>query len=178
MKWTAILLLNCLIQSAVAAPRIDAVMGKDLFTNSPVTLEAKSLVITFVSATCPCSNSHKSELADLARRYPAFKFVAIHSNTEEDVANARIYFKGAALPFPVLSDGDQKMANIFKAAKTPHSFVVDGKGQIVYQGGVSNSNDFVDADRKYLREALEDLSQGRVVRTPQARAIGCAISRL
>ena len=178
MKWTAILLLNCLLQSAVAAPRIDAVKGNDIFTNSPVTLEAKNLVVTFVSATCPCSNAHKGELAALARQHPKFKFVAVHSNTEEAVADARIYFKGAALPFPVISDGDQKMANSFKAAKTPHSFVLDGKGQIVYQGGVSSSNDFVDADHKYLREALEDLSQGRAVRTPQARAIGCAISRL
>lgn len=138
----------------------------------------KGLVVVFLSAVCPCSNSHLVELKSLKKDFPNFTFIGIHSNTDEDKNLTSSYFKAANLPFPVVQDSGAKLADEFKALKTPHAFVVLTDGKAAYQGGVSSSRHFDDKTaRKYLREALQDLSAGREVKTPEGRTLGCAISR-
>jgi hypothetical protein len=118
-----------------------------------------------------------NELKDLAKQYPQFNFVGVHSNLDEKRDISQMYFKNAALPFPVIEDQDLALANELHALKTPHAFVVAANGKMLYQGGVSDSRDFGSADRHYLREALNDISHDRPVSTPQARTLGCIISR-
>lgn len=166
---------------ASAAPiEIKSVSGKHVLTGNPVAVTAESkkgMVVVFLSAKCPCSNSHVSELKELSSNYSGFSFVAVHSNTDESSKLSQPYFQTAALPFPVIEDQGSELADRLRAAKTPHAFVFKPDGTIAYQGGVSNSKDCAKADRKYLREALEDLEAGNKVRTAEGRALGCAITR-
>lgn len=139
--------------------------------------EAQGLVAIFVSAVCPCSNSHVVEIKALAKAYPEFVFVGIHSNQEESIEGAKAYFVEAKLPFPVIRDDKTKWADLFKASRTPHAFVVSSKGELLYQGGVSDSMQFESATKPHLREALEDLKKGRPLRNAKTRPMGCVISR-
>lgn len=140
--------------------------------------DRKGLVVLFLSAVCPCSNSHLPEIKNLAEKHPDFQFLAVHSNSDEGDDLASEYFRTAKLPFPVLRDPGSKLADEFKALKTPHAFLVLPNGSLAFQGGVSSSSKFDESvERKYLREALQDLSEGRSVRTPKARPLGCEISR-
>lgn len=168
------------LTQAFAIPSPGQVVGVDIFKSSPVSLSGekhKALVLVFLSAKCPCSDSHISELKALAQDYPDFTFSAIHSNVDEEIATSKIYFEKASLPFPVIQDQNAELANRFHALKTPHAFVVKANGDILYQGGVSSSHTFAKADRKYLREALEDLEHHRPVKIPEGRTLGCTISR-
>lgn len=156
------------------------VVGPDVRTGeaiSPSLTGRKGLVAVFLSAVCPCSNSHLRELSALSKEYPDYVFIGIHSNTDEKKQSTQNYFETANLPFPVIQDNGAKIADEFKAYKTPHAFIMKSNGEIVYQGGVSSSHDFENADRKYLREALEDLAKDRPVRTKLGRTLGCVISR-
>jgi len=169
----------------LAAPQIQSVTGENLLSGGPVALKLqemgaqgkKGLVVVFLSARCPCSNSHVAEVRDLAQNYKDFAFVAVHSNLDEGEALAKPYFEKAHLPFPVIADAKARLADQFQALKTPHAYIVVPDGHIAYQGGVSNSNDCAKSDRKYLREALADLHEGKPVRTPEGRTLGCVISR-
>jgi len=165
--------------TAAALPR--TISGKSVIDNREIQVggnSKKGLVIAFLSAVCPCSDSHLIELKRLTKEFPEFEFVGIHSNTDEDKNLASSYFKAAALPFPVLRDRGTELADKFKALKTPHVFIVLNDGTLAYQGGVSSSHHFNEkTERKYLREALEDLSTGRRVRTTESRPLGCVISR-
>lgn len=168
-----------LAQAAAAFP-LDTLKGHDVLTGQSVKIqtgERKGVVLVFLSSTCPCSNSHMQELASLEKEYPDFAFIGIHSNTDEKKDATQAYFREAKLPFPVLQDNGAKIADELKAYKTPHAFVMKPNGEILYQGGVSNSHALDRASRKYLREALEDASQGRPVRTPEGRTLGCVIAR-
>lgn len=158
-----------------------SVEGVDVFGTTISGLQGDSkrpLVVVFLSAKCPCSNSHISELRSL---FIDFKdhasFVGIHSNVDESPQLTKDYFKSASLPFPVIQDKKSQLADRFKALKTPHSFILSADGAILYQGGVSSSQHFDSADRKYLREALTDIQSGKSVRTPEGRTLGCAITR-
>lgn len=154
--------------------------GTNLISGEIVQLSSnnsKALVVVFLSAKCPCSNSHNTELQDLALKFPEIKFAAVHSNMDEDKALASTYFKKVNFPFPIVHDVNAKLADQFKALKTPHAYLISPKGEILYQGGLTNSKDCEKADRKYLREALTDLNEGQPIRTPEGRTLGCAISR-
>lgn len=135
------------------------------------------LVVVFLSAKCPCSASHLEELIRLAKDFPRFQFVGVHSNANESREPTAAYFQKAALPFPVLQDSGANWADAYRALKTPHAFVVLKDGSVAYQGGVSDSEILSQAQTHYLRKALTDLQAGRTIEIPLARTLGCAILR-
>ena len=156
------------------------ISGTDLLTEKPVQVTAegkKGLVVIFLSAECPCSNSHIEEIRALTQENPEFSFIGIHSNIEESRSLTQNYFKKAALPFPIVHDFKQVLADQFKALKTPHVFIISGSGDVLFQGGVSDSRNFESSKKKYLRDALADIKNHQAVRVSNARTLGCVISR-
>lgn len=141
------------------------------------TIDSENLVVLFLSAKCPCSISHMEEIKSLPKDFPDFKFVAINSNKNEPREMGANFFSKAELSFPVLRDESLRYADLLKASKTPHAFVLARNGEILYQGGVSDSAKFPNAKRRFLREALADIKSKRPIKTPIARALGCAIAR-
>ena len=166
--------LSLLIPASAFATPIE---GTD-FSGKPVKLEAKQVVVVFMSSKCPCSNSHSEEIRKLATEFPKFRFLAVNSNVDENFETSRLYFAALNYPFPVLRDETQKLVARFKAVRTPHAFVMSESGEIVFAGGVSDSSELSRAKRKYLREALTEISAGKKVSTPSARPLGCAIGRV
>jgi len=181
MKFLLLLFLLLPSIGQLSVAELPLASGVDLFSTDKkieiFTAGKMGSILVFLSASCPCSDSHIVELKDLATQFPEFSFVAVHSNTDESREVSLPYFEKVALPFPVISDHDQKLANQFRAYKTPHAFLTLPDGRIAYQGGLSDSKDCSKSDRKYLREALIDLKEGRKIRTPNARTLGCTIAR-
>ena len=180
MKQVIYFVLTLLLSAMAVASDLNFVSGHGAIRGEPIKIAAEKnrpLVVVFLSARCPCSHSHLDELRTLAQEFSSFKFVAVHSNSDEDERMAKDYFQTNPLPFPAIKDVKAALANKFKANKTPHAFVVNENGDIEYQGGVSSSERFQKAERKYLREALTDLVENKLVRTPHARTLGCAIGR-
>jgi peroxiredoxin len=176
----SLLVLMYGVNSFASAPT--ELSGNNLLTGTPIKhslqlKEKKATVVVFMSAKCPCSNSHLSVVKDLAKKYSEFQFVAVHSNSDESPEMAKKYFTAAQLPFDVIQDSKMQLADGFKALKTPHVFVVNPQGEILYQGGVTNSASAGSADKNFLAEALEDIHQGREVKTKNGRTLGCIIMR-
>jgi thioredoxin-related protein len=156
------------------------VSGINILTDKVTTISAagkKALVVVFLSAKCPCSASHIEELKSLSHDYPEFNFVGVHSNVDEGVDFSKVYFAKEVLPFTVIQDVNAVIADQFQAFKTPHAFVVDADGKILYQGGVSSSKNFAQAENKFLRDALQHLHLGQAVAKPEGRTLGCSIAR-
>lgn len=153
--------------------------GENLNSDKPIHISQikKGLVVVFLSCTCPCSNSHIKELISLHDQFKDLTFLAIHSNADESIKDAKEYFKQSKLPFDVLQDENSKNANLFSASKTPHAFLISPKGEILYNGGVTDSSDGLSAKEFYLRRALQDFSQGKKISQAKKRTLGCAISR-
>ncbi len=158
-------------------------LGKDLLSgkDTRLTLAAasKGSVVVFLSAKCPCSASHEVALKNLYREFQVqgFTFTGVHSNADEDEALTVTHFKEAGLPFPILQDADQKLANAFGAFKTPHVFVVSPAGAILYQGGVDETHIAALAKKPYLKNALVAVAQGHEPDPKEVRVLGCAIKR-
>jgi hypothetical protein len=93
-----------------------------------------------------------------------------------------------AMPNPVLLDETGATGRAYGAVKTPHLFVVDDKGVLVFRGSVDNAPmGEVDAARprppgagedqavNYVDAALDDLEQGRPVRLNDVPPYGCSV---
>lgn len=155
--------------------------GQELFEGKTFTFpqkESKAAVVMFLSATCPCSASHEKALRDLSEKYSkeGFEFIAVHSNQNETQELAKLHFKSAGLPFPIVEDRGAKIADELKALKTPHVFVIQNN-QIVYQGGVDDSNVASEAKTHYLADALQELKENKPITVAKSRSLGCQIKR-
>lgn len=168
-----------LLSFLFAVPCWAGIIGKDLVLDRPIEVKGgkQGTVVVFLSARCPCSHSHIRLLSQLAMDFKDFNFVGVHSNADEPPSLSRPYFQNARLPFPVIEDADGRLADQFKALKTPHAFVVSLAGETLYKGGVTSSNEANLADRHYLQEALKDINLGIPVKTAEGRTLGCLISR-
>lgn len=174
----------CLALSLSSLPALAAknlpIQGADVLDGKEVKIDAqgkKGVAVVFLSAECPCSNSHVKGLAKLAEDFPEFRFIAVHANSNEKPEQVKKYFTDAKLPFPVIEDAKGKIADQLKAIKTPHAFLLSSSGQVLFSGGMSNSENFARASKHYLRDALEDVQASKPVRLSEARTLGCAIAR-
>lgn len=78
-----------------------------------------------------------------------------------------------------LLDPDGKVGKTYGAKATPHMFVIDPKGTLIYNGAIddkptANVED-VKSAKNYVRAALEESMAGKAVSTPTSQPYGCAM---
>jgi hypothetical protein len=84
-----------------------------------------------------------------------------------------------AKPTAVLLDHAGRIGRLYDASTTPHMFVIDGTGTLVYMGAIDDrptaSHASVQGARNYVREALDALAAGRPVAIASTRPYGCSV---
>jgi peroxiredoxin/mono/diheme cytochrome c family protein len=141
----------------------------------------KATVVFFLSFECPNSTGYTPTVLDLVKDFgeKGVKFVGICENemTADELKAKVAEFK---LPFPVVLDPGQTVADAFKAKTTPEAFLLDHNLVMRYRGRIDNTyNARLKRNAKVtdhdLRNALEDQLAGKPVRTPITHAVGCPI---
>jgi len=84
-----------------------------------------------------------------------------------------------AAPAAVLLDPAGTMGRAYGAKTTPHLFVIDPAGILVYMGGIDDRATSDPADipgaRNYVRLAMADLDAGRPLAHPVTKPYGCSV---
>jgi len=84
-----------------------------------------------------------------------------------------------ANPTAVLLDPTGAVGKAYGATNTPHMYIVDKAGLLVYAGAIDDRPTTRRADvqgaQNYVRAALDDMAAGRAVQTPVTRAYGCTV---
>jgi thiol-disulfide isomerase/thioredoxin len=158
----------------------DIVKGTDLRTDKTIEItisKDKPTVYYFLSAWCPCSQGTFDHLNKLQQQYKQFKFIGFHSSVEIPKSDALEYFAKYKIDFPIILDDKVVYADKFKALKTPHVFIYAPDGEILFQGGATNSRIVKRAKKFYLKDALASISLGKKPKVTHAKAIGCYIQR-
>jgi hypothetical protein len=86
--------------------------------------------------------------------------------------------RGAA-PSAIVLDPQGAVGRLYAAQTTPHLYIVDAQGVLVYKGGIDSiasnrAEDIAKADN-YVRLALADLAAGRAVAQASTRPYGCSV---
>ncbi len=84
-----------------------------------------------------------------------------------------------AAPTAVLLDPQSKIARAYGATVTPHMYVIDASGTLVYKGSIDSipSADTADIPKatQYVRVALEQVLNGKQVVEASTRPYGCSL---
>lgn len=144
---------------------------------------AKGTLIFFTCNHCPYVVGSEARMKELFGEVSAkgVSMVAIHSN-ETDGHPSDAFplvierMKEMGFGWLSLDDGQQFTAKAYGATRTPHYFLFDAAGKLVYTGRMDNSpRDASKAETNELRDALDDMLNGRPVRLAQTDAIGCNV---
>jgi len=78
-----------------------------------------------------------------------------------------------------LLDPDGRVGHEYAATNTPHMYVIDPSGKLIYSGAIDSKPTYNPADipssTNYVKAALEEAMAGKPVSTPTSRAYGCSI---
>ena len=84
-----------------------------------------------------------------------------------------------ASPSAVLLDPTGVVGKAYGATNTPHMYVIDKAGTLMYAGAIDDRPTTRRADvqgaQNYVREALHAVAAGQPVKTPVTRAYGCTV---
>lgn len=186
-------LLLSVVLCAVALPAagdsvsIRGLDGRPLQLLGPST---RASAIFFIATDCPISNWYAPTIQQVCREYAArgvdctlvYEDVDLAASPKalDDSVRTHLeeYRYGAA--FPAAVDRTRTVAQRAKATITPSVVLVDRGGAIRYRGRIDNAYADLGKPRQKvtsheLRDALEAVTTGRRVATPETEAVGCYI---
>ncbi|HTI28851.1 MAG TPA: thioredoxin family protein [Methylomirabilota bacterium] len=144
--------------------------------------DSEVLVLIFASNRCPTVKAYADRMKAVHSEYGrrGVQLVAINSNSPHLYPDESypLMVERAALDgytFPYLADPEQRVARAYGAACTFHLFVLDRDRRLRYQGRFDDARLEANITSHDLRDALDDILDGREVRTPATRPFGCSL---
>jgi peroxiredoxin len=87
--------------------------------------------------------------------------------------------QNGALPAATLMDTDGKVGRLYGARTTPHMYIIDPKGELIYAGAIddkrSTNPEDVKTAKNHVRAALGEALAGKPVSTPSTAPYGCTV---
>jgi peroxiredoxin len=80
-----------------------------------------------------------------------------------------------AAPTAVLMDPGGSLGRLYAAKTTPHMFVVDPSGTLIYNGAIDDHPASNVNSKNYVSAALEQAMGGKPVSEPTTRPYGCSV---
>ena len=143
----------------------------------------KAIVLAFLGAECPVSGVYIPRLLELEKKYRSreVQFLAVYPNDAEDLDQIATHAYDRNVPFPVLKDVGQRLADALGVKRVPTVVVLDADFALRYRGRVDDRYGVafrrLKATRDDLAEALEDVLAGRKVRVAETESDGCLLDR-
>lgn len=148
----------------------------------------KTVVLEWFNPGCPFVKYAHGEgpLKEADKRPGAGRadvvWLAINSSAQGKQGNGVEVNKQAGtewkMTYPLLIDESGAVGRKYDAKTTPHMYVIDAGGKLVYRGALDNAPLGRSKDAQavnYVQAALDDLAAGRPVRTPETQAYGCSV---
>ena len=149
----------------------------------------KFVVLEWTNPGCPFVRKHygSGNMPATQKSATAQGVVWLSINSTERAASD--YLKPAALddwmkqqaaaPTAMLMDEDGLIGQAYGARTTPHLFIIDPKGVLVYAGGIdsipSARPDDIGKATNYVNQALGEALAGRPISMAATRAYGCSV---
>ena len=144
--------------------------------------KGKVVVIEWVNPECPvCERVMKdgtvaATIKGVKEQYPDAVYLAINSSASRpssfDATPA--YLKDNKIEIPALFDRDGKVGKSYGARTTPHCFVINAEGVLVYKGAIDNSQGG-DGKTNYVVQAVTQLKKGEKVTPGETKPFGCSV---
>lgn len=174
-------------QPAPAFAATDALSGKEVTLAG---LKGKTVVLEWNNFQCPFvrkfyDSGAMQDLQGKARK-DGVVWITVNSSApgkEGHFANAEAakaaIVERKAQPSHYLLDPVGTIGKVYDASATPHMFVIDANGALVYAGAIDDKPSVDAADlaiaKNYVTAALADLKAGKPVATSSTQSYGCSV---
>jgi peroxiredoxin len=143
----------------------------------------ETVVLTWVNPACPFVVPHnKAKTIDRlgdSHQKDDVVFLQVDSSHNGSIERTRDTEDKFGIHTPTLHDFDGQVGRAYGAKRTPHSFIINGDGILVYQGAIDNAplGDVRGDGEKinYLHAALDDMAAGKSPSTQSTKAYGCSV---
>jgi len=150
-------------------------------------LRGKTVVLEWFNPECPFvkANHTKGSLKGMAKRYAdkGIVWLAINSGGAgkqgHGVEKNRDYKGRYEMSYPILLDETGEVGKRYGAKTTPHMYIIDPQGTLMYKGAIDNTPgsdpEKDDVVINYVENALGELAAGKPITTKQTEAYGCSV---
>lgn len=143
------------------------------------------LLVMFSCNTCPYvvkNQQRTKEIGDYALQNN-IGVVLINSNAaqrdgDDSFEAMKQYAKDQGYAWFYVVDEKNALADAFGANRTPENFLFDKDDKLVYHGAIDDNPDAVSVTRKHLREAVDELLNGKEISVKTSKSVGCSIKRI
>lgn len=167
-----------------AAVKLRDITGKEITLKT--SMKENGLLVMFSCNTCPIVVKNQSRAKDICQ-YSLSKNVGVvllnsneaDRNDDESLDAMKNYAKAQAYNWYYAVDKNSELANAFGANRTPECFLFDKNGKLVYHGAIDDNPNYMDnVSRHHLKEAINELLNGKNVSVKETRSVGCIIKRI
>lgn len=143
--------------------------------------KGKYLVVQWTNANCPFIKRHyeANTINGLVSRWGKkdVAFVAIDSTKSVTSADLKEVAESKHVTYPLLNDAGGEVGKAYGAKSTPHVFILDKSGSIVYQGALDNDpdGDLETGKINYVDQVLSELTAGKPVSVAETKSYGCSV---
>lgn len=132
----------------------------------------KIVVLEWINQQCPVSKGkHTKQTMQESYKKHADQVVWLAIDTKaNDPEKNRVYAAKMGIAYPILHDTDGKVGRAYNARTTPHMFVIDKEGKLVYDGAIDDKG-----ETNYVDNAIHDLLEGKTVSKPKTEPYGCGV---
>lgn len=142
----------------------------------------KTVVLEWTNPLCPFVVRHyeADTMTKLAAAHPDVVWLAIDSSSDGKTVvtaeSASAWAEKESITYPILLDSKGKVGHMYQAKTTPHMFVINAEGKLVYEGAIDsdprgNGEDTVN----YVADALAAVKAGKAVETASTKPYGCSV---
>ncbi len=141
----------------------------------------KIVVLEWFNHSCPFVVPHyeKGTMTSLANKYSdeGVVWMAVNSTITAPLSIDKEFAEEYDIPYPILNDRSGKVGRMFGATNTPQIYVINPKGQIVYNGPIDNAHRGVAPDQytPYVDNVLAKLTSGEPVTATTIKPVGCTV---
>jgi thioredoxin-related protein len=174
----------------IGAPLPKAEIKLKDITGQEITLKSamkeNGLLVMFSCNTCPVVVKNQSRAKEICE-YSLTKKVGVvllnsneaNRSDEESLDAMKNYAKAQAYNWYYAVDKNNELADAFGANRTPECFLFDKNGKLVYHGAIDdNPTDENSVNRHHLKEAINELLNGKDVSVKETKSVGCNIKRI
>jgi hypothetical protein len=152
--------------------------------------KGKTVVLEWVNPQCPFVKHHYEAAKTIPTLQAEAKAAGIvwlsinsgHPGAEGDLDPAAVaawQAKTGATPTAYFRDSDGKVGKLYGAKTTPHIFIINAEGNLVYQGAIDDKRGFSVADTlaatNHVRATLAALKAGQPVSPASTPPYGCGV---
>ena len=147
--------------------------------------EGKTVVLEWVNPKCPYSDRHAREgtMQALADEYGEVVWLGINSTAAGhsnflSPAEHSAWAEKNGIEYAILYDETGKVGKAYDAKTTPHMYIIDGDGTLLYNGAIDDDpwgRKAGDQRTNYVDAGLTDVQAGDRVATATTKPYGCTV---